>query len=125
MASTDLQEGLRLEWEDFGSALGHRAGRDCAQHRAIEQMSERRSAAEAPGGTGAAWGGEGGPAWLLWGSCPRDVRVCHHETAAVRGQKVQPLYSWLLYFLKFPRKFMVSWPHPLRSGLSGTLECAL
>lgn len=48
MASTDLQEGLRLEWEDFGSALGHRAGRDCAQHRAIEQVSERRSAAEAP-----------------------------------------------------------------------------
>lgn len=35
MASTDLQEGLRLEWEDFGSALGHRAGRDCVQHRAI------------------------------------------------------------------------------------------
>lgn len=59
MDSVDLQEGLRLDWGDVGRALGHRAGRDCVQHRAIWQMSERRSsAAEAPGGTGAAWGDE-------------------------------------------------------------------
>lgn len=82
-------------------------------------MSERRSpAAEVPGGTGAAWGDEGGASWSLWGSCPRDVRICHHETAAVMGQKVQPPFALLASSLfEVPKEvhgFLVSpiqkWP---------------
>lgn len=61
------------------------------QHRA--DVRESAHAAEAPGGTGAAWGDEGGCVWMLWGGCPRDVRVSHHGKAAVIGQMVQPLFA--------------------------------
>lgn len=97
-----LQVGLGLEWEDFGSALGCRAGRDCMQQLRLQVAQVLL--------------GEGGGAWILWESCPRDVRVSSRDSCCHRTECPASVCPSSL--LKFPRKYMLYWSHPSRSGLS-------